>query len=48
MGVNPFLHPILYKIAETIFAGFQSGRSEYERMNGFKWRNSNQILNDKF
>jgi hypothetical protein len=47
MGINPFLHLIWYKIA-AIFAGFQSGRSEYERMNGFKCRNSTRIVTDKF
>lgn len=34
MGVNPFTSYQSVQTNEAIFAGFQSGRSDYERMNG--------------
>jgi hypothetical protein len=48
MGVNPFSSSNFIQNSEAIFAGFQSGRSEYERMNGFLSGGiPNRILNDK-
>jgi hypothetical protein len=35
MGINPFSSSNLVKSNAAIYAGFQSGRSEYERMNGY-------------
>lgn len=35
MGINPFSSTKCVQSNEAVFAGFQSGRSEYERMNGF-------------
>lgn len=34
MGINPFSSTQCARNNEAIFAGFKSGRSEYERMNG--------------
>jgi hypothetical protein len=34
MGINPFSSYQCLQKNEAVYAGFQSGRSEYERMNG--------------
>ena len=48
MGVNPFSTSDFIEYSEAIVAGFQSGRSEYERMNGFVSGGiPNRILTDK-
>jgi hypothetical protein len=35
MGINPFSSSNMVQTNAAIYAGFQSGRSEYERMNGY-------------
>jgi len=48
MGVNPFSSSNFIETSEAIFAGFQSGRSEYERMNGYLSGGiPNRIVTDK-
>jgi hypothetical protein len=48
IGVNPFSSSNFIQSSEAIVAGFQSGRSEYERMNGFLSGGiPNRILTDK-
>jgi hypothetical protein len=48
LGIDPFSATNSVQNSEAIVAGFQSGRSEYERMNGFLSAGiPNRILNDK-